>query len=492
MRRRTFRRSLATATAAVAAGALVVLAPAAALADSGSPTDPVGSLLNQVQKLAPSGTPNLPAPNLPAPSLPGPSLPGPTLPSPELPGLPGGSAGPAQGGSAATGPTPSSDDDIAPNETTNPSGPDHAGTQGLRAAAAGQDVADAGQTRSTVRRDDSTRADSTLLALGGQEILGAHASSGGKRESHAGNPLQPLCDSSGGQVCLQVLYADAYATDAGGTSHALSRSGAADVCIGGTHADPTAACDGPVHAGVLTNSSRIIRNQHTGRTRASSRSDLATVCLTQPGTTGCALSAGALHSQGRADSGGGSRSVAPTAKRGSYLLGLQGGGQEGRVDPPASIQIPPGCPSSKTQAPSTQTPNVLCTYLNQGETYLSKGVAGHAQDALKAGLLPGQPVELDVLGGHTETLVHNRGAATSGPGHRPRGSVSGVSAGGPGHPATGTVQGESALAPLAGMLPNTGGPWSGLLALALLGISAGSFLVAGSQRSRQHSGRHLA
>jgi len=436
MRRRTLRGY----AAGIAAGALVVLTPAAAFAGTGGPTDPVGSLLDQAQQQLGSlpGAPSLPGPT----ALPQPSLPG----APSLPSAP--STGPSQ--------PPSDDSDIAPNETTNPSGPDHAGSQGLHAAAGGQDVADAGHDRTAVRRGGHTRSDTTLLALGGQEILGAHASSDGPHESHAGNPLQPLCDGSSGQVCLQVLYADAYASN----GHGLAQSGIARVCLGGSKTDPTASCDGPLSAGLLTNEARTDRSH--GRTTASSQSDLADLCLTQPGTTGCTLSADALHSRGTAGSAG------PSARRGSFLLGVQGGGQGGRVDQPTAIQLPPGCPP----------PSALCAYLNQGETYLGHGIAGHAQDALKASLLPGQPVEVDVLGGHTETLVHPQAVA---PGNAP--GVSGLSAGGPGHPATGTVAGEhAALAPLAGLLPNTGGVWSGLLTLGLLGVAAGSFLLAASRR----------
>jgi hypothetical protein len=445
MRHRTLRGY----AAGIAAGALVVLTPTAAFAGMGGPTDPVGSLLDQTQQQlgSLSGAPSLPGPT---------ALPQPSLPSaPSLPGTPSAPGAPSTGSSQK----PSDDSDVAPNETTDPSGPDHAGSQGLHAVAGGQDVADAGHDRTAVRRGGHTRSDATLLALGGQEILGAHASSQGPRESHAGNPLQPLCDGSSGQVCLQVLYADAYA----GKGHGLAQSGIARVCLGGSKTDPTASCDGPLSAGVLTDKAQTDRSH--GRTTASSESDLADLCLTQPGTTGCTLSPDARHSLATAGSAG------PSARRGSFLLGVQGGGQGGRVDQPTAIQLPPGCPP----------PSALCAYLNQGETYLGHGIAGHAQDALKVGLLPGQPVEVDVLGGHTETLVHTRAGT---PGHSVAGQgAGGPSAGGPGHPATGTVAGEhAALAPLAGLLPNTGGVWSGLLAFGLLGLAAGSFLLAAARR----------
>ena len=150
-------RTLRGYAAGIAAGALVVLTPAAAVAGTGGPTDPIGGLVDQAQQQL-GGLPG-------APSLPGPSLPGPTaLPQPGLPpsSLPSAPSSPSSSPSR----TPSDDSDISPNETTNPSGPDHAGSQGLHAAAGGQDVADAGHDRTAVRRGGRTRSHATLLALG--------------------------------------------------------------------------------------------------------------------------------------------------------------------------------------------------------------------------------------------------------------------------------------------------------------------------------------
>jgi hypothetical protein len=324
-----------------------------------------------------------------------------------------------------------------------------------------------------VNNDDSTTADSTLLALGGQEVLGAHANSKSQKESHAGDPLAPVCDSSSGAVCLKVLYADAFATDNGARSHSRSQSGIGDTCLGGTSTDPDAACDGPVGLGVATSKGQANRDQSSGRTTASSEADVADLCLQpDPATGGCTLGADALHSQGKADSDG-------TASRDSYLLGVEAQGKSvGRVDDPTAIALQPDCVS----------PSVLCAYLNQGETYMGGGLVGHAQDALKATVLPATPAEIFAGAAHTETLVHNDGGNASNNGGSPgngNDSDSGhgnSGAGGPGHPAA--SRGLGLPDAVSSVLPNTGGVWSGLLAIGLFSIAAGAFTMAFSRRGR--------
>jgi hypothetical protein len=378
------------------------------------------------------------------------------------PGVTGGGTAKSPGTSTgSTAPTPSSDDDSDGHETEDPAAPDHGGATIVRGGAAGQEVATVGDSRARVEDDDSTRSDATLLALGGQEVLGAHADSRKEDESHFGDPLAPLCEGSEGQVCLRVLYADAWATDQNGTSSSHSQSGVADVCLGGDDADPSAACSGPVSTGVAGSEGRAERDQRSGRTTASSSSDVADVCVQQDPATGCALGADALHSEGGSDSGGAEAS----ADRDSYLLALDAGGEEqGRVGDPEALALPPGCPEGSS---------LLCVFLNQGESYVAKHVAGHAQEALHLSVLPGN-LDLVVELSRTESLVHNDGGETTVAEGGARPSVKGVGSGGPGHP--GSVAG------LEGLLPNTGGVWSGLLALGLLGVGAGALLAARAQR----------
>ncbi len=355
-------------------------------------------------------------------------------------------------------PSPTSDDDSEGHETEDPKAPDHGrGTVG-DVDLQDQDVATVGDSDATVEDDDSTTADSTLLAIGGQEIMGAHADSSGEKESHFGDPLAPLCDGSEGQVCLRLLYADAWASDDGDTSSSHSQSGVADACLGGTNTDPAGECDGQASVGVLNSHGHADRDQASGQTMASSKSDIADVCLKDdPSTEGCALGAGALHSSGQSDSGGSQAA----AERESYLLAVDAGGKEqGRYSDPTDVSLPPGCPSGTS---------LVCVFLNQGETYVGKGVAGHAQEALHAAVLPGN-LDLIVELSRTETLVHNDGGEA--PVTTPSGGTAAPGSGGPGMPGGGG----------GGVLPNTGGVWSGLLALGLGGVGVGALLTAYGRR----------
>jgi LPXTG-motif cell wall-anchored protein len=359
-------------------------------------------------------------------------------------------------------PAPSDDSDLPGHETEDPTPPDHGGASVAKVKVAGNDLANLGSNKATTRDDDGTSADSTLLALGGQEILGAHADSTGKGEDHSGDWLAPLCQNSGGQVCLRFLFSDAYASDNGQTSYSQSRNGVASTCLGGSSTDPDADCTGPVAAGVATSEGESGRDQSSGRTTASSQADLFSLCLRQPDatTTDCALGLGVLHSDGRADSGGDK----PSAARDSYLADLTANGEDqGRVDQPQSLSIQPDCAA----------PSLECTYLNQGETYLGGQVAGHAQDALDASVLPGTPLEADANVVRSETLVHNNGGETASPAARAP-EVLGKQAG-RGNPGSGTGG-------LGGVLPNTGGVWSGLLAGGLAAVGLGALLMAWSRR----------
>lgn len=382
----------------------------------------------------------------------------------------GGAKGPVPGAAREGGtrvatpssppPPPSSDDDLAGHETADPVPPDHGRATVIDTDIAGEDVATVGDNRATVQDDDSTSADSTLVAIGGEEVMGTHADSDGQGESHFGDPLAPVCEGSEGQVCLRILYADAWATDDGGTSSSRSRSGVAAVCLGGDDAAQDSGCSGPVGAGAATSEAQAERDQRSGRTTARSESDVADVCVERdPVTGGCAVGVGALHSSGSSDSGG----LTASADRESYLLRLDLGGEErSRVGDPEALSLPPECPDGQS---------LLCLFLNQGETYVGDGVAGHAQEALHVDVLPGN-LDLLVEVGRTDTLVHNDGGEIAGEAGRNRPAPSEGRAGGPGQ-----VAGVEEVAGVRGVLPNTGGVWSGLLALAFAGIGIGSLLM---------------
>lgn len=359
----------------------------------------------------------------------------------------------------APAPASSSDDDSAGHETANPKSSDHGGATVADLSAAGEQAVTAGRTNATVEDDDSTTADATLLALGGQEVIGTHADSEGPQESHFGDPLAPLCEGSEGQVCLRLLYADAWATDDSGTSRTRSQTGVADVCLGGNDASQTAKCSGPVDVAVASSEGAAQRNQDTGRTSASSRSSVADACVERDAETGtCAVGASLLASKGRSNSGGSQAS----AERDTHLVALTLGNEErARYSDANAIALPPECP------PGT---SLLCVFLNQGETYVKQSAAGHAAEALHLDVLPGI-LDLKLELGQSETFVRNDGRT---PGVK--GEVKGIEkSANPRRPAT-------VFENIGGVLPNTGGFWSGLLSLALLALGAGSLLLALSRR----------
>ena len=374
-------------------------------------------------------------------------------------------------GSGAAGPSrppsaPVSDDDSPGHETEDPAPPDHGSAQVIDADLGGDDSADVAESSGTVADDDSTSGDATVLALGGEEVIGAHAGSGGTEEAHEGDPLAPLCAGSQGQVCLRILYADAWATDDGSTSHAESQSGVAAACLGGGSADPAADCDGPVWAGAGQSHAESERDQNSGRTTANSSSSVADADLGEGQVT-----AGAVQSRGEADSG----SSPGTASRESTVadLAVAGTPVEGEISDPFTLATPPGCTA----------PSLVCVFANQGETFIGEGIAGHAQEALHVEALDGAILTQT---GTSETLVHNDGGE-DGPGDpEGPGGPSGPGIPGPAGGGGGGVAGGGGLtgaaAVEAGALPNTGGPAVGLLALALFAISGGAFLVASSRR----------
>ncbi|MGH8965647.1 MAG: LPXTG cell wall anchor domain-containing protein, partial [Actinomycetes bacterium] len=226
-----------------------------------------------------------------------------------------------------------------------------------------------------------------------------------------------------------------------------------------------------VEAGVSRSDAQSERDQRSGQTTASSESDLANACVQPDPVTGaCAVGGDAVHSEGLSDSGNSPGS----ASRDSYVASLDLGNEEqGRIEDPQTIAAPPDCPAGAS---------LLCVFLNQGETYVGDGIAGHAQEALGVTGLPGI-LDVNVELGRTDTLVHNDGGEPAPPGTAPGpgpAAPGGPGFGGPGAPG-GSVGGDP-VGSSAGVLPNTGGVWSGLLAIALFMIGAGAFFVAYSRR----------
>lgn len=370
-------------------------------------------------------------------------------------------------------PAPSSDDDLPGHETEDPAPPDHGGAEVADVDLDGNDVADVAHSTSTIEDSDATNSDATLLALGGEEIIGAHADSDGTKEDHAGDPLAPLCEGTEGGVCLRILYADAYADEDGSTSSSSSETGVADVCVGGDSADPEAECSGPVSAGAGQSESEAERDQGSGRTTASSRSSLV-----DANVGGGQATAGAMQSEGEADSGNSPGS----ASRSSSVaeLAVAGTPVQAELSDPFALALPPDCPD----------PSLVCVFANQGETYVGDGIAGHAQEALHV-----EAINSTVLAelGRSETLVHNDGGEPAGPGNPGPGNPggpdgepgAGPGAGpdaGPGDGPVDMAEAQAGDAADDGVLPDTGGFSTLWLALAGGMVAAGAAMLIGRRR----------
>jgi hypothetical protein len=313
-----------------------------------------------------------------------------------------------------------------------------------------QDVADVAHSEASID-DDRARSNATLLALGGQEIIGTRADSDGEGESHAGDPLAALCEGSEGQLCLRVLFADAYADEDAERSEASSQTGVADVCLGGNSSDQRAECAGPVGATVAGSKAHAEHGKSDGHKKSKSESAVVDVCV-GPEEETCAVGAEVLKAESEASSDGKTNGE-------STVAGVELGNEElASLDDEAELEIQPGCAE----------PSVVCAAANQGEATVTEGLVKQSQDALNVGVLP------DTVG---VDLGVSRTEATASAGDPADGDE--AAQGGSGGPGTPGVDdpGES-----AGILPNTGGVWSGLLSLALGGVAAGSFLLARNRR----------
>jgi hypothetical protein len=311
-----------------------------------------------------------------------------------------------------------------------------------------QDVADVARSEASIDDEDRAGSNATLLALGGQEIIGTQADSDGEGESHAGDPLAALCEGSEGQLCLRVLFADAYADEDANRSEALSQTGVADVCLGGNSSDQRAECEGPVGAKVAASKAHTERDKSNGRTSGRSESAVVDACVGPEDET-CAVGAEVLKAESEASSDGATHGE-------STVIGVELGNEErASLSDEAELEIQPGCAE----------PSLVCAAANQGEAVVEEGLAKQSQDALNVEVLP-DTVGVDLGISRTEVT------ATAGD------QVAGVEKKAPG--ADEPRSGEPGEA--GGILPNTGGVWSGLLALALGAVAAGSFLVAGNRR----------
>ena len=302
---------------------------------------------------------------------------------------------------------PASDDDIPPNETENPVGPDHATTRGLSAFALNQGLIGLNHNNATVNDDDTTTAHSSALNALGLELFPASASSGGtnyERNEPLGVVLDVVCAITANNVCVDALYSEAHATEDATSSHAHAESGILNACIGGgglpqlpggslrspalmvgQSEEPPSACDGLLGAGVGLSRAEVNRDRVTGQTTSEAYDTTIGACV----LPGCVIPVAVLDSFGQADSG--TTPGTEFSDRGSFLIAL-GEDQFFLIDEPEGFALD----------------GILGLFFNQGESYLGNLLAGTAQDGLKLFLLT-DLLPIFAEAGHTETLAHNDG-----------------------------------------------------------------------------------
>ena len=375
MRRSTKR----TGPVALFAAALLALSQTALAQEPLTPPDPITSLTEGVGEITAGGSQDTGTKTSQPTSAP--------------------ASGPAQ---------PSGDDDSTGQQTEDPAAPDHAGGTVADVELAGEDVATVSETEAQISDDGSSSGDVTILAIGGNEVVGAHSSSGGQ-QSDTYDPLGPLCEGSGGEVCLGLLFADTVSTENSAEAHGA----VAAACVGGGQTDYSPDCAGLVGAGVATSDSEITRNPQTGQTTAQQETDLADVCIGPEGEGEDGVCSGVgitvLHSESSSDAP--SNTGAGSTDQGSYVLAVETEGEQTLLldGPMAPLSIPPGCPSGESLA---------CLFLNQGESFVFVGGAGGGQQAFHVSLLPGaiegrDLLQLNLAG--AGTLARNAAAPAAAP-----------------------------------------------------------------------------
>ncbi|HVE96185.1 MAG TPA: hypothetical protein VNA67_04295 [Pseudonocardiaceae bacterium] len=304
------------------------------------------------------------------------------------------------------------DDDVVHRDDTedsdhldDPEPPDHASGAVADIDLLREDLLEITKYDATIEDDDEAHADSTVLGLGGDGIVGRSASSRDGDGRDGDNLTTGLCDGTGGVICLSLLYHDAVAEEDDDSSLAAARGGVLALCLGGGDDDgddngddngddvtATYECDGALSLGVAEGLGIAERDKKDGHTRAESANELLNLCIgkRESLTESCdGLGLQAVHSDSD------SESKTPDTHRGSYLLGIDSDGESSYLlDDPEAIGIL-DCGDSA----------ILCLFLNQGKSviYRNPQGAGSVQEMLRLDVLDRT---LLVVLGQAETLAH--------------------------------------------------------------------------------------
>jgi hypothetical protein len=512
MTSRTPRRHRRLALMAAGTAAAMVLLPGAA---SAQVVHSAQQTMNAPGGPATPGDPVAP-PNPNAPALPpAPAGPG-DLPSPgnlpALPGLPGGIIGNGNPGLTGAhdhdghhgderhGDDVQRDDTPDSHDIDDPRPPDHASGEVAKLDLLKSRLLDITRYDATIEDNGRAHSDSTVLGLGGSRIIGSSADSRDHhREGDNGDALK-LCNTSGGLLCLSLLYHNTVATEDHDNSLAAARGGVLALCLGskdhdrdgrdgrdgeGRHHErdivASTECNGILSLGVAEGLGIAERDKKNGHTKADSANELLNLCIGKRDklTTPCeGLGIEAVHSDSK------SRSDRPDTERHSFLLGIDSNGHSSYLlDAPFGLALPDHCGDSA----------ILCLLLNQGKSVIFHNPqgAGSAQEALRLDVL--NRVLLVVLG-QSETLAHE---TNEGNDHRNRGDHCDDHGNNKGeehgehcedHGNKGEEQGKGENEGGKGPeLAETGADVAGLLAGGFLLTGLGALTVAGTRR---RAGKH--
>jgi hypothetical protein len=478
MTSRTPRRHRRLAFLAAGTAATMVLLPGAASAQVIHSTQQIMNVPSGPAGPGGPGVPNPPTPDVPA-------LPAPSSGPIDAPGGSPGGVGDAiskvtdliGGKQGAPGLTGGHDDheghhdghegevvhrDDTPDshEVNDPHGPDHA-----RGAVADIEIIkshllDITKYDATIEDDGKAHSEVTVLGLGGSRIVGSSASSRDNHRSGDNGDALKLCGTTGGLLCLSLLYHNTVATEDHDNSLAAARGGVAALCLGSHDKDTTASyeCNGILSLGVAEGLGIAERDNKHGHTKADSANELLNLCLGKRDklTTPCqGLGVEAVHSDSK------SRSEKPDTERHSFLLGIDSNGHSSYLlDQPFGLALPDHCGDSA----------ILCLLLNQGKSVIFKNPngAGSAQEALRLDVL--NRLVLVVLG-QAETFAHE----TNEEDHHNKEH-------GEGNKGEEHGEGENAGGGAGPQLAETGADIAGLLAGGFLLAGLGALTVAGTRR----------
>ncbi|MGH2739726.1 MAG: FGLLP motif-containing membrane protein [Actinomycetota bacterium] len=272
---------------------------------------------------------------------------------------------------------PSEDDDTAPNDTPDPEGAegDGACATALRIGSGDTEAVAFGRTCARTQDDGAAQGDAVALSIFGNDIGSAASDSREGPDAERSDTLAPICEGTGGQLCLQILYAESSSSEEGTGSSAESHAALLFLCLGGSNPAPKADCDGVAQVGVGESHSQT--STSGGVTTSDSESQVLDICLggEDPATgfcSGLGIGIGQTESHSEATTPGG----VGTSSRSSVPLSLEAQGEDqlGFSDP-AGVFPEPVCPT------------VICFFVNQGESFEYGGGSAGRQDSFAISIL---------------------------------------------------------------------------------------------------------